>query len=352
MALAPLHVPLAERMLPAPRTSLDPNESNDGDPRRAPADAGGHVDGTPYAGPDLPDDPEVAWRHRDWQPTRRRVYRALHAAGLSDRTLARFAWCGCAAWVEKHPTEEHRYRVRCQKCKNRWCLPCAREKARRLWRQITAYCEGRAVRLITLTIRHQAQPLRVQVDWLLQSFAKLRKRRLWKDNITGGIAVLEVHHNGGRTGWHPHLHILAEGAFINQRDLAVAWHTCTTTSYVVDIRAPSSGPRAVSYVLKYLSRPLHKKISHNPTLLAEAVEALHNRKLLITFGTWRDLRLTDPDPEPVDWTPVAPLAEILRKAANGDTEARRILAQISGPQLSDVDLPSQMRLARATGPAP
>ncbi len=352
METTTVHTPLADLLRAAPQTSLDPNESNDGHPRRAPADAGGPVDGTPYAGPRLPDDPEVNWRHRDWQPVRRRIYRALHAAGMSDRTLARFAWCGCGAWIERHPTEDDRYRVRCQKCKNRWCLPCSRERAQRLWRQISEYCEGKPVRLITLTIRHQAGPLKEQIDHLLRSFAKLRKRRIWKDNVIGGVAVLEVHHNGGNCGWHPHLHILVEGAFISQRDLALAWHNCTKTSYIVDIRAPSSGPRAVAYVLKYMSKPLHKKISHNDGLLAEAVEALHGRKLLITFGTWRDLRLTDPEPEPVDWTPIAPLGEILSKAANGDPEARRILTKISGSQLPDVHLPSQVRLAGAAGPAP
>lgn len=352
MTAAAPHVPIADRLRRHRSTSLDPNESNDGSPAAAPADDAGPVDGTPYAGPTLPDAPELNWRHRDWQPVRRRIYRALHSAGLSDRTLARFAWCGSNAWIEHHPTDPERLRVRCHKCRSRWCLPCSRERAARLWRQLTEYAEGRQVRLITLTMRHDARPLGEQIDHLLRSFAKLRKRKLWRENVVGGVAVLEVHHNGGATGWHPHLHVLAEGGWIAQCSLSLAWHQCTRTSYIADIRAPSAGPRAVSYILKYMTKPLHKRISHNDSLLAEAVEALHGRKLLITFGTWRDLRLTDPDSEPEDWTPIAPLAEVLSKAAQGDPEARRILAKISGPQLASVELPRQMRLARATDPDP
>jgi hypothetical protein len=36
--------------------------------------------------------------------------------------------------------------------------------------------------------------------------------------------------------WHPHLHVIAEGRFLDKHALSAAWHHATGDSFVVDIR--------------------------------------------------------------------------------------------------------------------
>lgn len=63
---------------------------------------------------------------------------------------------------------------------------------------------------ITLTVPNldfEEAPLMMMRELML-AFRRLRRLKLWKDNVKGGCYGLEVTNKGN--GWHPHLHIVAD----------------------------------------------------------------------------------------------------------------------------------------------
>lgn len=256
---------------------------------------------------------------------RKRVRAALSETAASARVLERYDNCGSEAWVLRSRTEPARYKVACDCCRNRWCYPCARARGAVLAANLHSLVAGKRVKLITLTIRHSDLPLGEQVAKLYRCFAALRRRKLWTDAVHGGAAVCEIHHTGKVRGWHPHLHILAEAGFLRHRELSAAWHTITGDSYVVDVRAVAADIRAVRYVTKYVSKPAAKGVADDHGLLVEAMRALHNRRLVLTFGAWQGEDLMATPDDGTQWDYVASLGALLDRARNGEVEARRII---------------------------
>lgn len=97
------------------------------------------------------------------------------------------------------------------KCCRKWCPSCApkrgNERASRLRVLIAAM---RWPLHITLTVPNTV------ADWaprsllrdLLQSFVRLRRTKLWKTNVKGGVYSIEVTDKGN--GYHPHLHVVVD----------------------------------------------------------------------------------------------------------------------------------------------
>jgi hypothetical protein len=184
--------------------------------------------------------------------------------------------------------------------------------------------EGLEVKLVTLTLRHRDQPLRHQVDRLIESFRTLRKRPLWRDAIEGGVGFLEVKYKPETDRWHPHLHILCTGAWIYQPDLASTWHAITGDSFEVDIRLCKDLSRVACYVVKYASKPIDAVLYKHARRLREAILALQGRHMCMTFGTFRGWKLTkqgDGD----DWQMLGTLEGFRERAQAGDWEALAVL---------------------------
>jgi hypothetical protein len=134
--------------------------------------------------------------------------------------------------------------------------------------------------------------------------------------------------------WHPHLHILSDGRYIAKEALRKAWLKATGDSFIVDVRKVTSAERAAHYVTKYASKPHDASIWREPRRLDEAILAMKGRRLCLTYGTWRGVKLTEV-PEPGVWTPVAPLADLIRQARTGDPAATQILSRLHGTILPD-----------------
>lgn len=207
-------------------------------------------------------------------------------------------------------------------------MPCAHTRAAVIARNLADHVRGRRTRLITLTIRHSAQPLTEQVRKLYRSFRKLRRRQPSAALFRGGLAILELHHTGQANGWHPHLHVLAEGDFVEQRELAADWHAITRDSYVVHVTAVRNDTNAIRYVTKYATKPLAKSAAHTPALIAEALLALKGRRLLIPFGTWQHVRFTDPPQDDREWEILGPLDLLLSQERHGNTIAVAALSAL------------------------
>jgi len=265
------------------------------------------------------------------------VFEALSRVCAGRRRVERFRDCGAFAWVYTDPAAPDRYSVRASCCHDRWCVPCARARAREVAARLELHCHNRRCLFVTLTLRSSDQPLADQLDRLYQAFARLRRTKLWTSSVRGGAAVCEVTYNHGRGQWHPHLHCIVEGSWLPLEDLRSTWLRLTGDSYVCDVRLASGAEHVAAYVCKYLSKPTAASWSNRPDQLAEAITAFTGRRLIMTFGTWHGVKLKLPADSTV-WRAVAPLAEILRDAANRLPYAVRILSLLKGPLPWSTDL--------------
>ena len=210
-------------------------------------------------------------------------------------------------------------------CRDRWCPMCAGQKAAYAKDQVEIYVKSlNAPRFLTLTLRHNESELKSQIEFLQKSFARLRSRAYWKKNVTGGIWFLQVKRGRDSGLWHPHLHILIDGNYMEQGRLSALWELVTFGSPVIDIRRVHDAESAASYVARYTARPA--ALADMPMCdRIEVIEALFRKRLSGTFGNGKTVTLTPPKIESDgDWQYVGNHDDIVQRAEY-DPKARAIL---------------------------
>lgn len=232
-------------------------------------------------------------RHVGWADVRAKVWKALRAAHVTTARLERFAECGSGLWLLSRPADLS-MRLSCNCCRDRWCQPCAATRGRQLASALLAQISDlERARFVTLTLKHRPCSLRDCLDRLYRSFNALRRRPLWSSAVVGCAVVCEI--KVGRDGlWHPHLHIICEGGFIDQRALSQDWLAVTGDSSIVDIRLVKNAKTLAFYVVKYVSKSADSTVLLDHDRLLEAVTTLRGRRLAMTAGTWRRLKLLPP----------------------------------------------------------
>ena len=281
-----------------------------------------------------PIDVGVIFRHTSWAGSRRCVDAALSSIIDSEDRLDRFRSCGHNGWVLRSVENPDLYRVQCDKCKDRFCVPCAVERSRHIAACVQEFACEREIRFITLTLRQSTRSLSADLDRLYAGFVKLRRRALWLKSQKGGIAFVEIKRRRGDDGWHVHLHALSEGHYIGQNALSQAWHRITGDSFIVNVRWCDSPSRAAYYAAKYAGKGIHGNCYHDPSILREAIIALTGRRLVAKWGTWRELDLKQ-FAEPGLWLAVDSLARLLHRRDTGDPVARHILETLTGERSCD-----------------
>lgn len=137
------------------------------------------------------------------------------------------------------------------RCGDRTCPEC---RARDYYRLRDRYAPILRMihrpKLITLTLVNYRHLTREGISRLRMCMKTLFHR--FEGVIRGGLYCIEVTNKG--TGWHVHVHILADAKYIPQDELTAAWREITGDSYVVDIRAADSPDAGLRYLLKYLSK--------------------------------------------------------------------------------------------------
>ncbi len=179
-------------------------------------------------------------------------------------------------------------------CRDRWCVMCCAQKQAYAKDQAAMYIKSLiAPRFLTLTLKNNESSLKHQVTFLQQSFSKLRNRAYWKKNVTGGIWFLEVKRGKNSEQWHPHLHILLDGNYMEQGRLSALWELVTYGSPILYITRISDVDHAAFYVAKYSAKPAVLK---NMPLAdrMETIQALFRKRLCGTFGTAKSVTLTPP----------------------------------------------------------
>lgn len=134
---------------------------------------------------------------------------------------------------------------------NRWLCPdCGPRKARRLRGRLSRTSPNRFVTL-TLKASPETPPLELLAAanraW---SILWRRLRRKWPNEPLGYAKVVELTKAGT-----PHLHILLQSPYINQRWLSGQWRELTG-SFIVDIRKVKSQRMLTGYLTSYLTKSL------------------------------------------------------------------------------------------------
>jgi hypothetical protein len=209
-------------------------------------------------------------------------------------------------------------------------VPCSTERRRTVARNLAVACDGRAIRLLTLTLRTTDAPLPDQLDRLYASFRRLRQTRLLKAAVAGGVYFLELTLGAGDQGWHPHLHVIWEGKYLPHDRVKELWHQITGDSYIVHLQALRSSREAASYVSKYASKVVSAQIVRSPRRFTEAIIALARRRTFHVFGAWSGLHLSRSPDADAGWEIFAPLPEILERARRGDPDAIDAVRWLTG----------------------
>lgn len=275
------------------------------------------------------------WIHSGWTHLRRRIGESLARTAQPVARLERFCTCGANAWVMVE-NATGKAALRASYCHDRFCQVCSAAKARQYAdRTAAAFADAPRPLFITLTLSRDCGrgQLAAAVSRLQKGFADLRRLALWKDRVRGGVAFLEIKWSDKAGRWHPHLHVMADAKYIDQRALSDAWRAVTGDSFIVDVRRVSGLGQAVGYVAKYASKPLNSSFSTSPDLLDEAVLALKGRRLVIPFGVYyhsfSDLESDNERSFDETWTCVGTFAALSILAASGDVDAQRIYAALT-----------------------
>lgn len=268
------------------------------------------------------------FRHSGWIETRRRIYRAMYDAGTSLARRNNYGRCGASWWIQRHRTDPTRFRTVMDRCHDRFCTPCSVDRRETVRRNLSGKLDNRPHRLLTLTIRHHQESLRDLTNRVMTCFRKLRQRALWKQRVTGGAAFLEVNYNADANTWHPHLHVILEGHYLPAPELRQAWLAITGDSKNVDISLIRDHRSVTNYVCKYATKPLPHSVTSHHSQLVEAIDALGHRRTIVTFGRWRNWRLTA-QPDDSSWELYLSMDAATYEAAMGNQLASRVLAMIT-----------------------
>lgn len=285
-----------------------------------------------------------SFRHSGWAADRARILDGFYDADVSTSRTVAFCQCGTGHWVLRSKAEPERFKVIPNHCHDRMCVPCGGSRQAIIRRNLDRLLTDVPHRFLTLTIRHEHEPLAVLLDRLYRAFRLLRNRRFWKDKVRGGVAFLELTYNADNESWNPHLHCMLEGLYMELQALSTLWLCCTGDSRHVKIKLIRNRPYVIGYITKYATKPLPASVVSQPAALAEAIEALRKRRTVISFGRWKNWRLLD-DPGDEGWELFATLESVRFQAMCDDPLCERICSMVdtadphTGEFVVDLDLP-------------
>lgn len=263
---------------------------------------------------------ELRFRHQSWEPKRLKMWRSLQRTLASDARKDRFANCGSELWL-RVDKKTRQIGIACNTCRDRLCEVCGRTRGARMIESIVNARPTAPLRFITLTLRCSHSTLKGQLDRLYDCFGKLRRRTFWGWYVKGGAAFCEVKIGKNSGLWHVHLHMLVEGDFIPQRELSREWLEVTGDSSIVDVRKVENVGIAAGYVVKYASKSCDASVYNSPPKLDEFTVAMKGRRLALTFGGWRGIKLAAGDGEKVQWENIGSLDTLKRRAEVDDPDA-------------------------------
>lgn len=211
-------------------------------------------------------------------------------------------------------------------CRSRICPTCGPRRADQLRGRVERSVQQiDDARLLTLTLRSTDEPLAASLQRLREAWTKLRRRKAWKAHVRGGVSVVEVTYNARTDRWHPHLHVVLDGVYWQQKAIAAAWLDATGDSWIVDIRRVPSRRALVAYVAKYVAKA--SQLGRCPDRRrAEHALAMRGVRLCQPFGSLHGSMPKDspPDDEP-GHDALIPVEPLVCDAEAGDRRARQLV---------------------------
>ena len=221
---------------------------------------------------------------------------ALADGDFSTTFQDRLLDCRSRAWFIRHEETGH-VRLASKQCRLRWCFHCSEARQQFITSAVLPwFSKVEKPRLLTVTLKHNQDPLEEQIDFLYKSFAKLRNRKICKDAIRGGIWFFQVTYNQKTGEWHPHIHALLDAEYMLHAKLMSDWYSITGDSTIVHIRNVDNPEKTLSHNARYAARP--SAILKIPkSLWPELFSAFNKRRICGTWGTAREISLRPSKPE-------------------------------------------------------
>ena len=224
-------------------------------------------------------------QHREELAAAVELYGALDHICDRSRTF-NLLECRKYAWFSRN-SETGKIKVVANACRLRWCPVCAQAKQYHIRETVSEWLRGvTKPRFLTLTCSHSSDALAVQIDHLYKSFRLLRQHKAISRKIRGGIWFFQLKLSTRDHCWHPHLHILLDSNYIDQKELSLEWMRTTGNSYIVDIRAIKDPHKISDYVSRYCAKPC-KLSDFDSDNRIEIATTLHGKRLCGGFGTGR-----------------------------------------------------------------
>jgi hypothetical protein len=173
-------------------------------------------------------------------------------------------------------------------------------------------------KFITLTLKHSSALLSDQIDRLYNAFRLLRRSKSWKKHVRGGMWFFQIKRSDNDGGWHPHIHVIAEGSYYPQDELSKQWLRCTGDSPICHIEAVKDAKKTADYVARYATAPADLiKLPENDRI--ELFDVLHGRRVCGTFGTGSEIQLCPKAcPDASDWEEVGTFWQVVSYRHNDD----------------------------------
>jgi hypothetical protein len=183
--------------------------------------------------------------------------------------------------------------------------------------------------------------LRNQIKKLYVCFRKLRALPIWKQSQHGGAYFCEIEYDRETAEWHPHIHVTAQGVWIDNKALKAAWHEVTGDSFVVDVRRLKDNKETAHYVSKYMSKGTSSDVWFDHDVAQEWIVATKGLRVCGTFGSWRNIKLSGNHDDPGDWDYVGRLTEIWDRARSGSRVDQLLLLALKakGAELFEASVP-------------
>jgi len=248
--------------------------------------------------------------------------------------------CRTSAWFVRH-IETGKVSVVANHCSLRWCPLCAQARSNYIRHSVSDWLQHADYpKFLTLTVKHSNDSLVDQVTRLYDDFRRLRRSTSFKKSVTGGVWFFQLCRNTQQGQWHPHLHCVITGGFINLKELKALWQKITTDSHVLKLQTIVDPERVASEVARYAARPANLK-NFAPKYGVELYKAMHGKRLCGKWGLFTKVSLSvQRNPDMGEWKKIGSW-DIVTEYAKTNLAARKILAAYETGEPLDADVSLQ-----------
>lgn len=264
----------------------------------------------------------------------RLVYQIL-TGSASSRKVEQLDGCRSTAWFTRHE-ESGIVRVATNQCHVRFCPFCSKKRQAFLTRQVSEWLEtAKYAKMLTVTLKHTNAPLAWQIKNLYDYFRKFRQRSYLKKRIRGGVWFFQVKKSKKDGLWHPHIHALIDGDYMERKKLSDLWLSITFNSWMVDIKSIKDIDNAARHTARYAANPSALK-DLDIIDACELVSAMQGMRLCGTWGTARTMSLRPCKPDDADsWKPIGSWSFVIHMQDSSDDAKQILRCFLSGQPLED-----------------